>query len=165
MAVGHAYINRRGDNVYLGERMYIVYLVLALTAGCFIVLQRNYNMRLAQNVGVAGSNLLNYTVGFFFAIIIYVVALNLGVTDFSYMGELHSILILAAICGVFIVLLSNWLVPKATAITFTIFTLIGQCLSSLGFDLFIFKKEITMTNIIGAVIVIFGIVLYNYEKD
>ena len=145
--------------------MYTIYLILALLAGSFIVLQRNYNMRLAKNVGVLGSNLINYAVGFFFAILIYIIAAYIGITDITYLGGLHYILILAAICGVSIVLLSNWLVPKASAITFTIFTLIGQCLSSVAFDAFVFHKEITMTNLIGAAIVICGIILYDYEKS
>ena len=165
MAFGNAYYRWYSYHVIIGGDMYIIYLFLALLAGSFIVLQRNYNMRLAKNIGVVGSNLINYTVGFFFALAIYALAAYIRITDISYMGSLHYILLLAAICGVAIVLLSNWLVPKATAITFTVFTLIGQCLSSLAFDIFIFHKEITMTNILGGIIVICGIVLYNYEKN
>jgi transporter family-2 protein len=140
-----------------------IYLLLALCAGCFIVFQRNINMRLAKNVGLAGSNLINHLIGGIFAGLIYLAVSYLGMVNNAHFGGFHYALIIAAVCGITIVLLSNWLVPKVTAISFTILTLIGQCTSSLVFDIVIFKKEITMTNVVGAVIVIIGVILYNWD--
>ncbi|MBK5254028.1 MAG: DMT family transporter [Peptostreptococcaceae bacterium] len=140
-----------------------IYLLLSLCAGCFIVLQRNVNMRLAKNVGLVGSNLINYLIGGIFAGLIYFAVSCLGMVNKVHFGGFHYALIIAAVCGITIVLLSNWLVPKVTAIAFTVFTLIGQCTSSLIFDIIIYKKEITMTNVIGAVIVIIGVMLYNWD--
>lgn len=140
-----------------------LYLLISLCAGCFIVLQRNINMRLAKNVGLVGSNFINYLMGFIFAGLIYLLVAYVGVADTGNFGRFHYALMVAAVCGVTIVLLSNWLVPKVTAMLFTILTLLGQCTSSLIFDIVVYKKEITMTNVLGAAIVISGVMLYNWD--
>ncbi|NLY81398.1 MAG: DMT family transporter [Clostridiales bacterium] len=140
-----------------------LYLLTSICAGCFIVLQRNINMRLAKNVGLVGSNFINYLMGFIFAGLIYLLVAYVGVADTINFGGFHYALMVAAVCGVTIVLLSNWLVPKVTAMLFTILTLLGQCTSSLIFDIVVYKKEITMTNVFGAAIVIIGVILYNWD--
>lgn len=67
--------------------------------------------------------------------------------------------------GALFIVLSNFTFSKTSVIASTILILSGQFLSSILVDILILQKDIGLKNVIGAIIIVLSVILYNSDTE
>ncbi len=140
--------------------MVVLYFFIAFLGGVSVVASRILNSKLSDHIGIFPGSFYNFLGGLIFTVLIFIVLVifkhspleNLVLTGFP------LIYYFGGLIGVAITALSNYFVPKISAFYFTLFMFTGQLISSMIFD-YILTKEFTMGKLIGAVLVIAGLVM------
>jgi bacterial/archaeal transporter family-2 protein len=141
----------------------MIYIVIALVTGSMVVLSMVINSKLAGKVGVLPGTLVNYTVGL------------IGITLFLFlkqggMGiELNALesaplwAYFGGAVGVFVVSLSNVVIPKIPTIYSSILIFIGQISMGMAIDYFLLDI-VSVGKLAGAALIFAGL-LYNFGVD
>ncbi len=137
-------------------------LVLILLGGGSVVVARITNARLAAVAGQNYSSLMNYLTGFTGAVILFFV---MGMPrnspiDLSHISFFHY---LGGLLGVISIYLCNYLIPKVSAIHFTLLVFIGQLFSGIVLDFFI-EGSFSLGKTLGGILVTVGMI-FNVFAD
>lgn len=141
----------------------MVFIGMVLMGMLFILL-KTVNMLLGKEIGVYKSNISNHLTGAITGIII-LLFLGRGF-DFStiQISKFGVYPLLGGIVGAFFVVLSNYTMSKVKVVISTVLILLGQSIAAIIIDYIYSGSIISMTQLIGSVLILIAIFLYNYEK-
>lgn len=136
-----------------------MFYILAFLAGALTLISMITNSNLAKYIGTVQSSLVNFSAGLIVSVVLYFAWNNqtfklLDIPVWIYFG---------GFLGIFIVILSNNVIPKIPTIYTTLLIFIGQLLTSLIID-FIQTGNLASNKLIGALIIISGL-FYNFMVD
>lgn len=142
----------------------MISVLCAMLTGITIVLSRSVNSYLAQRVGAYQSTFFNYLTGFITSLMIMLgVGVQLDI-DFLYLYD-QPILLIGGIIGVFNIFILNIIVVKISPVKLTLITFVAQLSTGIVLDYFIYHM-FSMYKFIGCLIVILGLLMYQYsDKD
>lgn len=138
----------------------MIYYILAFLAGAFTLISMITNSNLSHHVGAAQSALVNFLAGLTVSIIGFFILNSkpiisgIGLPKWAFFG---------GFLGVFIVIISNIVIPKIPTVYTTLLIFIGQLLTGILLDFFQ-TMTISPLKIIGAVIITIGL-YYNFLVD
>lgn len=142
----------------------VLYIVLALLSGAICIIAGVLNSTLGENIGVMQSAFINFLGGLLLSII-YALYVKFFVADVAIMyGEIPFYLYLGGAVGFCICVLSNFVYPNIPAVLITLLTFVGQILSGVVIDKYIFGLDISPLKICGVVFFAIGI-YYNVVVD
>ena len=136
-----------------------MYYILAFLAGVFTLISVITNSNLAKYVGTLQSTLVNFTAGLSVSIIIYFFFNN---QPFQFIN-FPIWALFGGLFGVFIVIISNLVIPKIPTIYSTLLIFIGQLFTGLIIDFFQ-TNTLQLNKVIGAFLIITGL-FYNLLVD
>jgi len=136
-----------------------MYYLFAFTAGALTLISMITNSKLAAHVGSKQSTLVNFTAGLIVSVILYLLFNNssfvlIDLPLWAYFG---------GIMGIFIVIISNIVIPKIPTVYTTLLIFIGQLLTGVMID-FIQIRELSLYKITGVFLIVLGL-YYNFIID
>ena len=139
------------------------YVIISILAGVSIVTARTFNSLLASKVGVFQSTFWNYVVGLIFSCA-FMLASNevLQISEVEY-GEIPLWAYTGGLIGVIVVMLSNYITLKVSAIYLTLLLFVGQLLVAIIID-YIYLGEMSTGRVLGGILVFLGLA-YNLLQD
>lgn len=143
--------------------MNIIVILICLLIGGLLIVIRTLNMLLGKEIGIYASNLVNHITGVLGSGLLYFAALMMNLNRAESFGHIPWYAFTGGLLGCLFVILSNYSFSKTSVITSTILILTGQFLCSILIDLLVLKLQIGFVNIIGALLISIGVVLYNFE--
>lgn len=141
----------------------MIYLILAFLSGCFVIVSMVLNSRLANRIGVFQGTLVNYIVGLIGATIVLFFAgdgFQIGHIDFSAIPLWAYV---GGAIGVFIVAISNVVIPKIPTIYSALLMFVGQLFTAMVIDYFI-GNPVTLGKVVGGMFIIAGLII-NFNID
>ncbi|MPM79185.1 hypothetical protein SDC9_126218 [bioreactor metagenome] len=145
--------------------MSIFMIAISILTGASFIIIRTLNMKLSFEIGVYGSNLINHIVGALASSIIVFLAMQGMAIEKASLLNAPFYAYLGGLMGALFIVLSNLTFSKTSVITSTILILSGQFLSSVIVDMLILQKDIGLKNIIGAIIIVLSVILYNIDTE
>lgn len=139
-------------------------LLLSVLTGMIFIITKTLNMLLSKDVGIYKSNVVNHITGLFGASMF--VLLFLRGSDFS-LNMLTHVGVFPLLGGVFgatFVALSNYTFSKTKVLISTLLILVGQTIASVTIDYFYLDKVISFKAVIGVLLVIIAVFLYNSKE-
>jgi len=140
----------------------MIFLGMVLVGMLFIFL-KTVNMLLAKEIGVYKSNVSNHLTGVVTSILILLVlglSFDFGLIQIDKIG-LYPML--GGIVGAFFVALSNYTMSKVKVVISTVLILLGQSIAAIVIDFVYTGTIISISQLMGTILVLASIVLYNYE--
>ncbi|WP_319370858.1 DMT family transporter [uncultured Ilyobacter sp.] len=141
-----------------------MFFLLAFLTGGIINIQLICNSSLAKKIGLINSTFINFFVAFIFLFIYKAVKLDTSIHfDIS---EVPLIFFSGGLLVIIITLLANFLIPKLPLLYSTIFTFLGQIITSLILDSF-YGYNFQLNKLIGISFIFTGIlyiISYDYLK-
>ena len=107
-----------------------MYYLLAFIAGTLTIISMITNSTLAKHVGTAQSTLVNFTIGLLVSLVIFFFFNNQTLTFISF--PLWALL--GGFLAVFIVIITNLVIPKIPAIYTSLLIFVGQLLTGIIID-------------------------------
>lgn len=135
-------------------------IVCALMSGVTIVFSRTINGCLAHKTDAYQSTFFNYLTGFIMSFIIVFILPKETINEAI---NPNFTILLGGILGVFNVLLLNIIIHKISPIQLTLVSFIAQLISGMFID-YCFYGIFTLTKLIGCVIVIIGLIIFQKPK-
>ena len=138
--------------------------ILSVFTGMIFILVKTINMLLSKKVGIYKGNLVNHITGLCVA---FIFLLIMGQTiDFSNFNlDNHGIFPwLGGVMGATFVTLSNHTFSKTKVLISTLLILVGQTIASIVIDFIITGKIISSTSVLGIVLIIGAVFLYNKKS-
>lgn len=136
-----------------------MYYILAFLAGVFTLISVITNSNLAKYIGTRQSTLINFIAGLSVSIILYIFFNN---QPFEFIN-FPIWALFGGLFGVFIVIISNLIIPKIPTIYSTLLIFIGQLFTGLLIDCFQ-ANTLQLNKVIGAFLIITGL-FYNLLVD
>lgn len=136
-----------------------MYYILAFLAGVFTLISVITNSNLAKYIGTRQSTLINFIAGLSVSIILYIFFNN---QPFEFIN-FPIWTLFGGLFGVFIVIISNLIIPKIPTIYSTLLIFIGQLFTGLLIDCFQ-ANTLQLNKVIGAFLIITGL-FYNLLVD
>lgn len=136
-----------------------MYYILAFLAGVFTLISVITNSNLAKYIGTRQSTLINFIAGLSVSIILYIFFNN---QPFEFI-DFPIWALFGGLFGVFIVIISNLIIPKIPTIYSTLLIFIGQLFTGLLIDCFQ-ANTLQLNKVIGAFLIITGL-FYNLLVD
>lgn len=141
----------------------MIYIIMAFLAGILVLVSMIINSNLSKEIGTFQGTFVNYAVGLFFAILVFMVSRSYSTIDGkSFMG-MPSWAYLGGALGVVIVCISNVIIPKIPTIYTTLLIFTGQLFSGILIDYFR-EDVISKGKIIGGLFILVGMG-YNFYVD
>lgn len=139
----------------------MINIICAISSGLTIVLSRTVNGYLSQKIGPYQSTFFNYLTGLItsFIILCFNSLPYLKITEFLN----NPTMILGGFIGIFNVLILNIVSSKIAPVKLTLITFIAQMISSIVLD-YCFFNIFTIKKLIGCLIVIFGLAMYQLSN-
>ena len=138
-------------------------IILSMLGGILTTLSMIVNSSLGKKIGVLQSTCINYIVGLICSTLVLVVLGNsINVTTETF-AKMPFYVFLGGAIGVSVVYLSNIIIPKIPVVYSTLLLFVGQVITGIIIDFFM-MSEISFSKLIGAIIIILGI-LYNSRID
>lgn len=136
-----------------------MYYLFAFAAGALTLISMITNSKLSTYVGTRQSTLVNFTAGLIVSIILYFLFQDstfkiINLPLWAYFGGLM---------GIFIVIISNIVIPKIPTVYTTLLIFIGQLLTGVLID-FIQYKELSLYKFIGVLLITAGL-YFNFIID
>jgi|AntRauTorckE6833_2_1112554.scaffolds.fasta_scaffold04288_4 transporter family-2 protein len=136
-----------------------MYYLFAFTAGTLTLLSMITNSKLSTYVGTRQSTLVNFTAGLIVSIILYLLFQEttfklISLPIWAYFG---------GFMGIFIVIISNIVIPKIPTVYTTLLIFIGQLLTGVLID-FIQYRELSLYKFIGVMLITAGL-YFNFIID
>lgn len=138
-------------------------IILAMLGGILTTLSMVVNSSLGKKIGVIQSTCINYIVGLICSILVLVAlgsSVNISIETFE---KMPFYIFLGGAIGVSVVYFSNIIIPKIPVVYSTLLLFVGQVVTGIIIDFFV-MSEISFTKLIGAIIIIIGI-LFNSKID
>ncbi|MGM0378200.1 MAG: DMT family transporter [Bacillota bacterium] len=135
-----------------------MYYLLAFIAGTLVTISFNINSLLGKYTNIYQSSFINYLIGFIssiFLTFIFIKNINFSISSipiYSFLG---------GFIGVFIVIVSNIIIPEIPAILSTIIIFLGQIIGSLFIDYFIYNL-FSIHKILGTIFILTGLLIDIY---
>ena len=136
-----------------------MYYLFAFTAGALTLISMITNSNLSAHIGTRQSTLVNFTAGLIVSVVLYYLfqettfkLINLPI--WAYFGGLM---------GIFIVIISNIVIPKIPTVYTTLLIFIGQLLTGVLID-FIQYRELSLYKFIGVLMITAGL-YFNFIID
>ncbi|WOO37550.1 DMT family transporter [Anaerocolumna sp. AGMB13020] len=142
--------------------MFIIYLIISVLAGVSVVLGRILNAKLAEQIGTVQATVINYVVGIFFSILIFLF-LERGISLTAPSIHIPIWAYLGGILGVVIIMVSNYTTPRVPAFYLTLLVFLGQLAVGILID-WLVAKEFSVYKLIGSLFVVCGFT-YNLLLD
>ena len=136
-----------------------MYYLFAFTAGALTPISMITNSKLSTYVGTRQSTLVNFTAGLIVSIVLYFL---LQETTFKLIS-LPLWAYLGGLMGIFIVIISNIVIPKIPTVYTTLLIFIGQLLTGVLID-FIQYRELSIYKFIGVLLITAGL-YFNFIID
>ena len=136
-----------------------MYYLFAFAAGALTLISMITNSKLSTHVGTRQSTLVNFTAGLIVSIILYFLFQEttfklISLPLWAYFGGLM---------GIFIVIISNIVIPKIPTVYTTLLIFIGQLLTGVLID-FIQYRELSVYKFIGVLLITAGL-YFNFIID
>lgn len=136
-----------------------MYYLFAFTAGALTLISMITNSKLSTYVGTRQSTLVNFTAGLIVSIVLYFLFQEttfklISLPLWAYFGGLM---------GIFIVIISNIVIPKIPTVYTTLLIFIGQLLTGVLID-FIQYRELSVYKFIGVLLITAGL-YFNFIID
>lgn len=136
-----------------------MYYLFAFTAGALTLISMITNSKLSTYVGTRQSTLVNFTAGLSVSIILYLLFQEttfklISLPIWAYFG---------GFMGIFIVIISNIVIPKIPTVYTTLLIFIGQLLTGVLID-FIQYRELSLYKFIGVILITAGL-YFNFIID
>ncbi|MCQ1530045.1 DMT family transporter [Lutispora saccharofermentans] len=145
--------------------MSIFMIAISILTGASFIIIRTLNMKLSFEIGIYGSNLINHIAGALASSIIVFLAMQGMVIEKVNLLNAPFYAYLGGFMGALFIVLSNFTFSKTSVIASTILILSGQFLSSILVDILILQKDIGLKNIVGAIIIVLSVILYNSDTE
>lgn len=136
-----------------------MYYLFAFIAGALTLISMITNSNLSAHIGTRQSTLVNFTAGLIVSVVLYYLfqkttfkLINLPI--WAYFGGLM---------GIFIVIISNIVIPKIPTVYTTLLIFIGQLLTGVLID-FIQYRELSLYKFIGVLMITAGL-YFNFIID
>jgi uncharacterized membrane protein YdcZ (DUF606 family) len=135
--------------------------ILSIFTGMIFILVKTINMLLSKEVGIYKGNLVNHITGLCLAtFFLLILGLKIDVSTFNING--HGIFPwLGGVMGATFVTLSNHTFSKTKVLISTLLILVGQTLASIVIDWIIMGKMISLSSVLGILLIISAVFLYN----
>jgi transporter family-2 protein len=137
----------------------MIYILAAFTSGGIVVLTILYNSHLSKHIGGTNGVTINYLTGVITSIVIVLIMNKFRIMNLQ--STPLYLFVAGGFLGVFVISVNNVLLPKVPVLLFTVLLFFGQLLASFAFD-FYNRVELTITQIIGIIVVFIGIILNAY---
>lgn len=136
-----------------------MYYLFAFTAGALTLISMITNSKLSTYVGTRQSTLVNFTAGLIVSIVLYFLFQEttfklISLPLWAYFG---------GFMGIFIVIISNIVIPKIPTVYTTLLIFIGQLLTGVLID-FIQYRELSVYKFIGVMLITAGL-YFNFIID
>jgi len=143
--------------------MILIYLLIAISTGITVVAGRSINAILAEKIGTFQGTLINFIVGLSFSVLFLLISKETINVTYEGMREIPLWAYLGGLIGVVIVVLSNNITPKISAIYLTLIIFIGQLVLGIIIDYFTFH-DMSVGKLLGGLFVLIGL-SYNLWLD
>jgi len=136
-----------------------MYYILAFIAGTLTIISMVTNSTLAKYVGTAQSTLVNFITGLLVSLVMFFFFNNQSLAFISF--PLWALL--GGFLAVFIVIITNLVIPKIPAIYTSLLIFVGQLLTGIIID-FLVNHSVNSNKIIGVSIIVLGL-FFNFMVD
>lgn len=136
-----------------------MYYLFAFLAGALTLVSMITNSKLATHIGTKQSTLVNFMAGLVVSIILYLLFKN---NSFEFI-DLPVWAYFGGLMGIFIVIISNIVIPKIPTVYTTLLIFIGQLLTGVIID-FIQYRNLSRYKISGVLLITLGL-YYNFIID
>jgi len=136
-----------------------MYYILAFIAGTLTIISMVTNSTLASYVGTAQSTFVNFITGLLVSLVMFFFFNNQSLTFISF--PLWALL--GGFLAVFIVIITNLVIPKIPAIYTSLLIFVGQLLTGIIID-FLVNHSVNSNKIIGVSIIVLGL-FFNFMVD
>ena len=136
-----------------------MYYILAFIAGTLTIISMVTNSTLAKYVGTAQSTLVNFITGLLVSLVMFFFFNNQSLPFISF--PLWALL--GGFLAVFIVIITNLVIPKIPAIYTSLLIFVGQLLTGIIID-FLVNHSVNSNKIIGVSIIVLGL-FFNFMVD
>lgn len=140
--------------------MYFLGIIISFVAGFLLILSKTCNMSLSKNIGVYGSNMLNYLTGLALSGIFLAASYFFGNPEIPDFGQIPLYVYLGGPLGAAAIIISNFTMSKTTVITTTIIALAGQMAGSMVIDTFLLNIPLKPNTFLGSMLILCGVVLF-----
>ena len=141
----------------------MIYIILSFMAGIMVILSMITNSQLSRRIGVFQGAFVNYGVGLFFAIIVFLITKGYNTIDGSNFLGIPFWGYAGGLIGVIVVSISNVIIPKIPTIYSTLLIFIGQLFCGILLD-FYRDGAISKGKVIGGLLILIGM-SYNFYVD
>ena len=138
-------------------------IILAMLGGILTTLSMIVNSSLGKKIGVLQSTCINYIVGLVCSTLVLILLGNNKNINIETFSKIPFYIFLGGMIGVSVVYLSNIIIPKIPVVYSTLLLFVGQVVTGIIIDFFV-MSEVSFTKLIGAIIIIIGI-LNNSKID
>jgi len=136
--------------------MYWIIILITLTSGVLITLLTILNSKLASHIGLLYGTLTNYITGSITALIFLLLSKNTYTIDITNFNLILGLIFIGGIVGIFVVILSNILIPKISVVYSTLLIFLGQLFAGILIDFFI-NDIFSIGKLIGGFFVLAGL--------
>lgn len=143
--------------------MLFVYLLISVITGITVVAGRQLNSTLSEKIGTLPGTLINYIVGLGVSILFLLFSKETFSITFLGMKAIPLWAYFGGLAGVVIIILSNYITPKISAIYLTLLIFIGQLFLGIIIDYFAIH-DMSIGKLIGGLFVFIGL-SYNLWLD
>ncbi|MEH7461873.1 DMT family transporter [Bacillus thuringiensis] len=141
----------------------MLYICIAILAGCSIVIVRVINANLATQIGIFQGTFFNYITGLAFSLLFLVFSNESFNMSYTTLQSIPFLAYLGGLVGVVVIGLSNYIIPKISSFYLTLLIFIGQLGMGIILDFFS-SHEISIGKIVGGLLVLMGLT-YNLIID
>lgn len=138
-------------------------IILAMIGGILTTLSMIVNSSLGKKIGLIQSTCINYIVGLICSTLVLLVLGSSVQVNVDSLVKMPFYIFLGGVIGVSVVYCSNIIVPKIPVVYSTLLLFVGQVVTGIVIDFFV-MSEISFSKLIGALIIIIGI-LFNSKVD
>lgn len=140
-------------------------ILLSVVTGMIFITTKTLNMLLSKHVGVFQGNVINHLTGLIGVALMMVVSLYSGSLLTNQVFHIGLFPLVGGFFGATFVALSNYTFSKTKVLISTLLILIGQTLTAVLMDYFIYDEMISIQSVIGIVLVISAVIMYNQPKE
>lgn len=141
----------------------MIYMILAFICGGLTIVSIIINANLGQKLGAFQGGIINYIIGLTVTLIIMTLLAIIGKFEMSSFNGIPFYAYLGGLVGVIVVVASNIVIPKISAVYSTVLIFIGQIFTGIFID-YLTLGNISIGKVIGGLIIIGGI-MYNSYVD
>ena len=135
----------------------ILNMIFAFSAGVLVVLAMIINSQLSLRIGTFKGVQRNFLIGLFVSLIVLFFSDSSKAINFNLLVSIHPVFLLGGgILGVFVVAVSNKILPAIPVVYTTLLIFSGQVGAGILID-YLVRNEFAIKKLIGAVIILLGL--------